>query len=70
MANLSVAVENLSASESRVRDTDMASEMVSFTRHQIMVQAGTAMLAQANQVPSSVLWPYSGKRNETVANQH
>ncbi len=55
VANLSVAVENLSASESRVRDTDMASEMVSFTRHQIMVQAGTAMLAQANQVPSSVL---------------
>ena len=55
VANLSVAVENLSASESRVRDTDMASEMVSFTRHQIMVQAGTAMLAQANQIPSSVL---------------
>ena len=55
VANLSVAVENLSASESRVRDTDMAEEMVSFTRHQIMVQAGTAMLAQANQVPSSVL---------------
>jgi flagellin len=55
VANLSVAVENLSASESRVRDTDMAEEMVSFTRHQIMVQAGTAMLAQANQVPSAVL---------------
>lgn len=55
VANLSVAVENLSASESRVRDTDMAAEMVTFTRHQIMVQAGTAMLAQANQVPSSVL---------------
>jgi len=55
VANLSVAVENLTASESRVRDTDMAEEMVSFTRHQIMVQAGTAMLAQANQVPSTVL---------------
>lgn len=55
VANLSVAVENLSASESRVRDTDMALEMVSFTRHQIMSQAGTAMLAQANQVPGSVL---------------
>jgi len=55
VANLSVAVENLSASESRVRDTDMAEEMVSFTRHQIMVQAGTAMLAQANQIPSTVL---------------
>ena len=55
IANLSVAVENLSASESRVRDADMALEMVSFTRHQIMSQAGTAMLAQANQVPASVL---------------
>jgi flagellin len=55
VANLSVAVENLTASESRVRDTDMAAEMVQFTRHQIMVQAGTAMLAQANQVPASVL---------------
>lgn len=55
IANLSVAVENLSASESRIRDTDMAYEMVSFTRHQIMSQAGTAMLAQANSVPQSVL---------------
>ena len=55
VANLSVAVENLSASESRVRDTDMAEEMVAFTRNQIMVQAGTAMLAQANQVPQSIL---------------
>jgi flagellin len=55
IANLSVAVENLSSSESRVRDTDMAEEMVAFTRNQIMVQAGTAMLAQANQVPASVL---------------
>jgi flagellin len=55
VANLSVAVENLSASESRVRDTDMAEEMVAFTRNQIMVQAGTAMLAQANQVPATVL---------------
>jgi flagellin len=55
VANLGVAVENLSASESRVRDTDMAEEMVQFTRNQIMVQAGTAMLAQANQVPATVL---------------
>ncbi|MBW3621328.1 MAG: flagellin [Actinobacteria bacterium] len=53
--NVGVAVENLSAAESRIRDTDMAAEMVSFTRHQIMQQAGTAMLAQANQVPQSVL---------------
>ena len=52
---LPVAVENLSASESRIRDTDMASEMVSFTRSQILSQAGTSMLAQANQAPQSVL---------------
>ena len=53
--NLNVAVENLSASESRIRDTDMASEMVNFTRANILSQAGTAMLAQANQAPQSVL---------------
>jgi flagellin len=53
--NLNVAVENLTASESRIRDTDMAQEMVSFTRSQILSQAGTAMLAQANQAPQSVL---------------
>ncbi|HSE10510.1 MAG TPA: flagellin [Nocardioidaceae bacterium] len=53
--NLNVAVENLSASESRIRDTDMAAEMVSFTRSQILSQAGTAMLAQANQAPQGVL---------------
>jgi flagellin len=53
--SINVSVENLSASESRIRDTDMASEMVSFTRSQILQQAGTAMLAQANQVPQGVL---------------
>ncbi len=53
--NLRVTIENLSASESRIRDTDMALEMSNFTRNQIMVQAGTAMLAQANAVPQSVL---------------
>ena len=53
--NLNVAVENLSASESRIRDTDMAQEMVQFTRSQILSQAGTAMLAQANQSPQGVL---------------
>lgn len=53
--NLNVAVENLSASESRIRDTDMAQEMVQFTKSQILSQAGTAMLAQANQAPQSVL---------------
>jgi flagellin len=53
--NLSVAVENLSASESRIRDADMAQEMVSYTRSQILTQAGTSMLAQANQSPQNVL---------------
>ena len=53
--NLNVALENLSASESRIRDVDMASEMVNFTKSQILTQAGTAMLAQANQAPQSVL---------------
>ncbi|MGE3621016.1 MAG: flagellin [Acidimicrobiia bacterium] len=53
--SLNVAIENLSASESRIRDTDMAQEMVQFTRSQILTQAGTAMLAQANQAPQSVL---------------
>ena len=53
--NLNVSIENLSASESRIRDTDMALEMASFTRNQIMLQAGTAMLAQANAVPQNVL---------------
>jgi flagellin len=53
--NLSVAVENLTASESRIRDTDMAMEMANFTRHQILTQAGTSMLAQANQAPQNVL---------------
>ncbi len=53
--NLNVSAENLSASESRIRDTDMAKEMMSFTRSQILSQAGTAMLAQANQAPQGVL---------------
>jgi flagellin len=53
--NLSVTVENLTAAESRVRDTDMAKEMAAFTRSQILSQAGTAMLAQANAVPQAAL---------------
>jgi flagellin len=53
--NLNVAVENLSASESRIRDTDMAQEMVSYTRNQILTQAGTSMLSQANQSAQNVL---------------
>ncbi|NMX04134.1 flagellin [Mobiluncus mulieris] len=55
ITNLNVAVENLAASESRIRDTDMAQEMMQFTRNQILSQAGTSMLAQANQVPQGVL---------------
>jgi flagellin len=53
--SLSVASENASAAESRIRDTDMAKEMTSFTRSQILQQAGVSMLAQANQAPQSVL---------------
>ncbi|WP_277998879.1 flagellin [Moorella sulfitireducens] len=55
IANLSVASENLSAAESRIRDLDMAQEMVNFTKNQILAQAGTAMLAQANAQPQTVL---------------
>ncbi|MBM7866671.1 flagellin [Heliobacterium gestii] len=55
IANLNVAAENLQAAESRVRDVDMASEMSNFTRTQILSQAGTSMLAQANQKPQGVL---------------
>jgi flagellin len=53
--NTNVAIENLSASESRIRDTDMAQEMMSYTRSQILTQAGTAMLSQANQSQQGVL---------------
>jgi flagellin len=55
ISNLGVTVENLTASESRIRDTDMAQEMVAFTRSQILSQAGTAMLAQANASSQNVL---------------
>jgi flagellin len=53
--NVNVAVENLSASESRIRDTDMAQEMVNYSRSNILQQAGTSMLAQANQATQGVL---------------
>jgi flagellin len=53
--NLATYQENLVASESRIRDVDMAQEMVSFTKYQILQQAGTAMLAQANQSSQGVL---------------
>ena len=55
IANLGVSVENLSASESRIRDADMAMEMTEYSRNQVLQQAGTAMLAQANQSAQSVL---------------
>ncbi|MDA8189253.1 MAG: flagellin [Dehalococcoidales bacterium] len=55
IANLSVSSENLAASESRIRDVDVAAEMVNFTKTQILQQAGTAILAQANSAPQSVL---------------
>ncbi len=52
---LDIGAENLQASESRIRDTDMANEMVTYTKNQILTQSGTAMLAQANQRSQSVL---------------
>jgi flagellin len=53
--NLKTTAENLQAAESRIRDTDMAEEMSNFTKNNILIQAGTAMLAQANQAPQNVL---------------
>ena len=55
LTNLATYQENLVASESRIRDVDMASEMVAFTKLGILQQAGTSMLAQANQAPQNVL---------------
>ena len=55
VVGLDVGAENLQASESRIRDTDMAKEMVDFTKNQVLTQAGTAMLAQANQSSQNVL---------------
>ena len=53
--NLGVTAENMTAAESRIRDTDMASEMMAFTKNNILNQAAQSMLAQANQVPQGVL---------------
>ncbi len=53
--NLAVSTENITASESRIRDVDMAKEMMAYTKNNILVQSAQAMLAQANQVPQSVL---------------
>jgi flagellin len=55
MNNMRVAEENLVAAESLIRDTDMAAEMATFTRNQIMLQAATSMLAQANSAPQTIL---------------
>jgi len=55
ISNLSVSIENISASRGRIQDTDFASETANMTKNQILQQAGTAMLAQANQLPQSVL---------------
>jgi flagellin len=55
IANLAIYQENLQASESRIRDVDMAAETVQLTKYQILQQAGTAMLAQANVTPQAVL---------------
>ncbi|MCL1940978.1 MAG: flagellin, partial [Synergistaceae bacterium] len=55
ISNLTIAAENLTASESRIRDLDMAKEMMNFTRLSILMQSGTAMLAQANQLPQNIL---------------
>ena len=53
--NLSVTTENMTAAESRIRDVDMAEEMMAYTKNNILVQASQAMLAQANQIPQGVL---------------
>ncbi|PPK89491.1 flagellin, partial [Kineococcus xinjiangensis] len=53
--NLNVSIENITASQSAIRDTDMAAEMTKFTRNQILTQAGTSMLAQANSAAQNVL---------------
>jgi flagellin len=53
--SINVAIENVTASESRIRDTDMAQEMTNFTRAQILNQAGTSMLGQAQSLPQSIL---------------
>ncbi len=55
VANLDISAENTSAAESRIRDTDMAQEMVAYGTHQVLAQAGQSMLAQANQTPQGVL---------------
>jgi len=61
-ANLAITIENIAATESTIRDVDMAFEVVTFTKNQILLQAGTAMLAQANMAPQSILALLGGGR--------
>jgi flagellin len=55
ISNLDTSAENLQAAESRIRDLDMAKEMTTFTKNNILAKAATAMLAQANALPQGVL---------------
>jgi flagellin len=55
IGNLDITAENITAAESRIRDVDMAKEMTTFMKNNILGQASTAMLAQANSLPQSVL---------------
>jgi len=55
ISNVSIQIENLSAAESAIRDADIAEEVALLTRNQILVQAATAMVGQANLIPQSVL---------------
>ena len=55
IANLTTSAENLTAAESRIRDVDMAREMMGFTRYQILANAATSMLEQANLMPQTAL---------------
>jgi flagellin len=59
-ANLATTIENVQAAESVIRDVDMAAEMTSFTKNQILLQASTAMLAQANMAPQNILSLFGG----------
>ncbi len=60
-ANLAISIENIAASESTIRDLDMAEEMTNLTKNQILLQAGTAMLAQANTIPQTGLSLLGGR---------
>ena len=55
VGNLSVSIENLQAAESAIRDADIAEEIATLTRNQILVQSSTAMVGQANLIPQSIL---------------